>query len=109
MIRLQSNAVVFFCALSEIGGFMIRIKHVENKEEKVELSLELFDSETLLLDFFDITLGLESEDVRTYYNELTSNLDNFELVLDKRFVPSSSIVELRYQETATSICFYNVF
>lgn len=77
------------------------------KPEPVKLSVDLFDSATMLLDFSDITLSLENDDIRSYYEELVSDMSNFTQVYDKTFIPSDNIFELRFKETSTSIYFFN--
>lgn len=75
--------------------------------EKVELSTELFSSDSLMLDFSDVTLELETTDIRKYYNQLTSDLSNFKPVYDVTLLPSDNIFELRFKETSTSLYFYD--
>ena len=75
--------------------------------EKVELSSLLFASEHWMLDFSDVTLEIESSDIREYYDKLLSDVNNFKPVYDVTLLPSENIFELRFKETFTSIYFYD--
>ena len=73
----------------------------------VELKPELFDSETILLDFADITLSLQTDSIRDYYENLTDDMSNFVLETEFTIVPSENIFEMKFQESQTCIYFYD--
>lgn len=75
--------------------------------EKVNLSTELFASDSLMLDFADVTLEIETSDIRKYYDQLTNDLSNFKPVYDVTLLPSDNIFELRYKDALTSLYFYD--
>lgn len=80
---------------------------VINVPEIAELTPSLFDSDTIMLDFSDITLRIETESILDYYRELTENVENFVSVDDLMILPSENIFEMRFKDTATSIYFYD--
>lgn len=80
---------------------------VINVPEVAELTPSLFESDTIMLDFSDITLRIETASILDYYRELTENVENFILVDDLMILPSENIFEMRFQDTATSIYFYD--
>lgn len=73
----------------------------------VELTPELFNSDSILLDFADITLSIENPSIRDYFHELTGNMDNFTPVYDLTILPSENIFEIRFKDAATCIYFYD--
>ena len=72
-----------------------------------ELSPELFVSDSILLDFADITLSIETPSIRDYFHELTGNMDNFTPVYDLTILPSENIFEIRFKDSATCLYFYD--
>lgn len=83
--------------------------------DTIKLSENLFDSDVVKLDFSDITLSLENEDIRSYYNTLFDDLSNFNQVYDKTFMPADNVFEMRFVtdtevedvKITTSVYFFN--
>lgn len=83
--------------------------------DTIKLDTSLFDSDVIKLDFSDITLGIENEDIRSYYNSLFDDLSNFTQVYDKTFMPADNVFEMRFVsdtdvediKITTSVYFFN--
>lgn len=71
-----------------------------------ELTLEMFESESLLLKFEDVVISITNPELRAFYETLTNDLENFKKVKTS-YIPTDSIFELNFEETKTSIYFYN--
>jgi hypothetical protein len=59
------------------------------------------------LKFEDIVISITNPEIREFYEGMTNDISNFQEIKNCPYIPAEHIFELRFEDTKTSIYFYN--